>query len=71
MKLLSLYDYLKKPAGSDLGLFIATIALKEKTNVYVKTINNKKYQGEVNMYPKEFLDNVFMRYKNTIQKYSK
>ena len=57
--MLSLYDYLGRAAGSELGLAITNIASKENIPVSSRVIENKAYKGEVNLYPKEFLDRVF------------
>jgi len=56
---LSLYDYLNKPAGPDLGKAVAEYAKKSKIKSVTKEISNPKYTGKVLMYPKSFLDGYF------------
>jgi hypothetical protein len=58
-EMLSLYDYLGRAAGADLGKEVATQAAKEKVGFKTKTIKNPYYEGEVMMYPKNFLDKYF------------
>ena len=59
MEMLSLYDYLKKPAGCELGKKVAEAAMKEKILIGSKQVSNPKYKGEILMYPKEWLDKYF------------
>ena len=59
MEMLSLYDYLKKPAGGELGRKVAAAAMKEKILIGSKQVSNPKYKGEILMYPKEWLDKYF------------
>jgi hypothetical protein len=56
---LSLYDYLNKPAGPDLGKAVAEHAKKSKIKSITKEISNPKYTGKILMYPKSFLDGYF------------
>lgn len=56
---LSLFDYLKKPAGPDLGKAVAEHAKQHKIKLITKDISNPKYTGKVLMYPKSFLDGYF------------
>ena len=58
-KFISLYDYLGRPAGSDLGKAVAEYAKKSKIKSITKEISNPKYTGKVLMYPKAFLDGYF------------
>ena len=58
-KMLSLYDYLGRAAGADLGKEVATQAAKEKIKFKTKTIKNPYYEGEVMMYPQIFLEKYF------------
>jgi ribosomal protein L18 len=55
----SLFDYLKRPAGPDLGKAVAEYAKKSKIKSITKEISNPKYTGKVLMYPKAFLDGYF------------
>ena len=59
VKMLSLYDYLGKAAGSKLGKKVSDYAVIRKQKYQVKNIENSAYQGEVMMYTKEFLDEYF------------
>ncbi len=59
MEMLSLYDYLGKPAGQDLGKQVADAAVAEKIKINAKYVSNPKYSGEILMYPKEWLDKYF------------
>ena len=59
MEMLSLYDYLKKPAGGELGRKVAEAAMKEKILIGSKQVSKPKYKGEILMYPKEWLDKYF------------
>jgi hypothetical protein len=59
MEMLSLYDYLKKPAGGELGKKVAEAAMNEKILIGSKQVSNPKYKGEILMYPKDWLDRYF------------
>jgi len=56
---LSLFDYLKKPAGPDLGKKVAEFAKQAKVRSQTKEVSNPKYTGKILMYPKSFLDLYF------------
>lgn len=58
--LMSLYDYLGCAAGPKLGAFVWEKAQKQKINTSTREVNYKKYSGPVRLYPKEFLDEVFL-----------
>ena len=55
----SLFDYLKRPAGPDLGKAVAESAKQLKVRPKSKEVSNPKYTGTVLMYPKSFLDSYF------------
>lgn len=59
MEMLSLYDYLNKAAGAELGKKVAREATKQGVLVESRQIQNPKYTGKILMYPREFLDNYF------------
>ena len=59
MEYLSLYDYLGKPAGEELGKTVATEAAKHKIQIQTREISNPKFTGTVNLYPKDFLEFYF------------
>ena len=56
MEYLSLYDYLKKPAGGELGKEVAAAAYKGGIQPQSREISNPKFTGKVLLYPKDFLD---------------
>lgn len=58
-EMLSLYDYLGRAAGSDLGKMVFRISQTKKVKVQVKEVSNPAYQGKILMYPKWFLDEYF------------
>ena len=62
-QMLSLYDYLGKAAGMDLGKKVCSEAVKRKEKIEERAISNPKYKGIVHLYRKEFLDDYF---KNNI-----
>lgn len=59
MEYLSLYDYLKKPAGEKLGLEVAAEARKLGIPTQTRNISNPRFTGTVFLYPKEFLEFYF------------
>jgi hypothetical protein len=58
-KFLSLYDYLGKAAGGQLGQHIFAIAKANNIKTKIKEINNPKYTGKIVMYPESFLKETF------------
>ncbi len=60
-QLMSLYDYLKKPAGTKLGKEVYLYARKTNQAKHIQTreISNSKYKGTVLLYPKHVLDQYF------------
>jgi len=59
MEYLSLYDYLGKPAGKELGGQVAQAAYKGGIKPQTREVDNPKYTGIVHLYPKDFLDFYF------------
>jgi hypothetical protein len=59
VEMLSLYDYLKRPAGSVLGKQVAEYAKLRKARFGTKEVNHHGYQGTVHTYTKAFLDECF------------
>ena len=57
--MMSLYEYLGKAAGSELGKEVAETAVKLKETIQKKYIENTRYKGEILMYRREFLDTYF------------
>jgi hypothetical protein len=58
-KFISLYDYLKRAAGSELGKQVANYAATQKVPHKTRFVSNASYTGEVMLYPPEFLDEYF------------
>ena len=65
--MISLYDYLGKAAGNDLGKAVSTAAKKAKIKVTSRDVSNSKYTGKIMLYPKEFLVNYFNPNKEPVQ----
>ena len=59
MNMLSLYDYLGYPAGSELGKEVAAAASKSNEKFEVREVSNPKYTGKVMLYPENFLKEYF------------
>lgn len=57
--MLSLFDYLKRPAGGELGGRVYEAAKEANIPVTTREISTKTYSGKVMLYPKEFLDTYF------------
>lgn len=57
--MLSLFEYLGKPAGSKLGkeVYEASTVAKVKTSSH--DVSTPKYTGKIIKYPKSFLDSYF------------
>jgi hypothetical protein len=63
-ELMSLYDYLGKPAGKVLGAEIYKIAKAARTKVSIREVSNPKYKGKVMLYTRDFLDSYFTNNEN-------
>ena len=57
--MMSLYDYLGRAAGPQLGQQVAAAASKNKVKMETRYVNNTKYTGDILLYPKSFLDQFF------------
>ena len=57
--MVSLYDYLGRAAGSELGKQVATAAAKAGVKHEIREVSNPKYRGPIMLYPKSFLDLYF------------
>ena len=66
MEYLSLYDYLGKPAGGQIGALVAVEARRQGIEIKTREIDNPKYTGIVHLYPKDFLE-FYFREPDTIQ----
>jgi len=56
---MSLYDYLGKPAGSNLGEQVFRAASASKIPVKTKEVTTPKYKGKIMMYPENWLIGYF------------
>lgn len=59
MEFKSLFDFLGKAAGRELGLEVAKAALTEGILVTTKNVSNRQYKGEIKMYPVYWLEAYF------------
>jgi len=59
MEMISLYDYLGRAAGPDLGKQVATAAAKAGVKSEIREVSNIKYCGPIMLYPKSFLELYF------------
>ena len=59
MEMVSLYDYLGRAAGPELGKQVATAAAKAGVKHEIREVSNPKYRGPIMLYPKSFLDLYF------------
>ena len=59
----SLWEFLEKAAGPELGakVFKAFISEYPKGKIQKRYVENSKYKGYVDLYPKSFLDSYFKR----------
>ena len=57
--MMSLYEYLGRAAGSELGKEVADTAVKLKETIKEQDVSNPKYTGKVKLYRREFLDEYF------------
>lgn len=57
--MMSLFDYLHKAAGDALGLKVAKAAAEQRIPSLTRHVQTKTYVGNVNLYPKSFLDSYF------------
>ncbi len=55
MEMMSLFDYLGRPAGKKLGLEVAESASKIGITPGKRFVKNPNYTGMVKTYPEEFL----------------
>ena len=57
--MMSLYDYLGRAAGPELGKEVCEVAVALKETIHEREISNSKYTGNVHLYRREFLDEFF------------
>ena len=55
----SLYEYLGRAAGSELGKAVAAAAAKAKVKIDSHEVSNPKYTGRILKYPVPFLNEYF------------
>lgn len=58
-RFLSLFDYLGKAAGPELGKQVEAAARASRIPVQYKQISNTVYTGKINMYPENWLIGYF------------
>jgi len=58
-RFLSLYDYLKRPAGRELGIQVSHAAQEANIPIQNKSVSNPTYSGPIQMYPESWLDSYF------------
>ena len=56
---MSLYDYLGRAAGQQLGAEVNKAAVEKKIEFQQRFISNPAYHGNVHLYPVEFLNEYF------------
>jgi len=61
MEYLSLYDYLGKPAGAQLGKEVWEAARFKGIRAQTREVSNPKFTGKVLLYPKDFLEMYFSK----------
>ena len=59
MEYKSLYDHLGKAAGGQLGKQVAEAAVRDGVKIQTRQVSNPKYEGEVMLYPSDWLENYF------------
>jgi len=57
--MMSLYEYLGRAAGPELGKEVAETAVKLRETIKEQNVSNPKYTGKVLLYRREFLDEYF------------
>lgn len=57
--MMSLYEYLGRAAGSELGKHVASTAVALKETIQEQDVSNPKYTSKVKLYRREFLDEYF------------
>lgn len=60
---LSLYEYLHRAAGEELGEKVNKYAQSKNQPIKTKYIKNPVYEGKVHLYTRGFLDEYFKEHK--------
>ena len=55
----SLFDYLGKASGGELGKQVFQAAKKARIRMQTREVSNPKYTGKIMLYPKPFLEQHF------------
>ena len=71
VKYISLFDYLGKPAGKEVGGRVNERAREFGITCLKRFVRNKKYVGKVNLYPEAFLEYYFNNSNNMNTTYEK
>ena len=58
-ELISLFDYLGRAAGAELGKQVSKVAVLRKETIGKRSVSNKSYTGEVFLYRRGFLQEYF------------
>ena len=58
--MISLYDYLGKAAGSELGKQVNAYAYIRQAETGLRYVKNPVYEGNIMLYTREFLDEFFL-----------
>lgn len=58
-EMMSLYEYLGRAAGPELGKAVAKAAVEAKVQICSHHVSTSKYTGDILKYPKEFLNHYF------------
>ena len=59
----SLYDYLGKRAGPELGKMVYQTAKQNKIPMQQREVSNPLYTGKIMMYPSDWLEQYFTKIK--------
>ena len=57
--MMSLYDYLGRAAGAELGRHVADFASTRKAKFETREVSNSRYTGKVMLYERTLLDEFF------------
>ena len=63
--MMSLYEFLGKPAGNDLGKKVYLAARSKGASFSQREVSNPKYKGMVMVYPESFLKEYFKTNEET------
>jgi hypothetical protein len=63
--MISLYDYLGRAAGLELGGLVCKTAVALKEPISEREITNTRYKGKVHLYRREFLEEYFRLQKDS------